>query len=887
MKKTIILLTLVMCFTFYVAQAAPITRYVKPAATGIGDGTSWVNASGNLQAMINASISNDQIWVAAGTYKPTTLPGGCTGCGVVGSTNRNNTFLLKSGILMYGGFAGNETVISQRNFNLNETILSGDIGTIGVSSDNVYHVVTAISCTNFTILDKFTIQEGNANGAGSITVSTKTYFQVWGGGMLNVASALKISNCSFVTNLADSGGGMLNTDSSNPTITNSVFANNTANGGGGIYNHDFSSPTFNSCTIAYNAGTVAGGAMYNYNGSQPTINNSIMWANTGGTFAGVANNGGSLTVNLSIIQNGASPCNSCLNTNGNIDPLFINTTDLNGPDNRWGNADDGLQLSNCSPAIDGITSGTYLELLTLDITGQPRQFDVPFRQNAGLFFYDLGAYESQSTVPTKVYVNNTLASGANNGTSWANAFNSPTTALQDALNTNTCEGNEIWVAAGTYKPSSYPTGCTGCASNRDFTFLMKDGIKMYGGFLGNETAISQRNILIGETILSGDIGVINDVSDNTYHVMLAVNDVLTNQIDGFIIQKGGVYANLSTSSITVEGNNILRHNAGGLYCIASKVNIANCTFRNNDSNNGGGIYDSQNFNTLNPIIEKCIFISNRALNAGGGIYNDGFYDVKNCVFTLNSSLIGGGIISWRFINITNSSFISNVANSSGGGLFTGDAFVSYTSSITNCTFASNQASIGGGGIWSYFSSPIITNTIIWGNTTTIGVAGFDNYTSPVVSNSIIQDGFSPCTSCPNTNGNIDPQLLDIAHPAGPDNIHRTFDDGIALRRTSPAVNAGTNTGAPSFDILGSPIVVIRDIGAYEVVPKDLCISYRHIGDVPIENGTHAASFKITANGSIGSGSTTFNAGASITLLPGFTTLTNAVFRTQLLGCGGG
>jgi hypothetical protein len=55
---------------------AQTTRYVKPTASGTGDGLSWANASANLQGMLNASASGDAVWVAAGTYKPTQDPSG-------------------------------------------------------------------------------------------------------------------------------------------------------------------------------------------------------------------------------------------------------------------------------------------------------------------------------------------------------------------------------------------------------------------------------------------------------------------------------------------------------------------------------------------------------------------------------------------------------------------------------------------------------------------------------------------------------------------------------------------------------------------------------------------------------------------------------------------
>ena len=85
MKKLFLIL---LCALTGMAAQAQTTRYVKP--TGSGDGSTWANASGDLQAMINASAAGDEVWVAAGTYKPNAYPSGCSGC----STNRDFPFFV-------------------------------------------------------------------------------------------------------------------------------------------------------------------------------------------------------------------------------------------------------------------------------------------------------------------------------------------------------------------------------------------------------------------------------------------------------------------------------------------------------------------------------------------------------------------------------------------------------------------------------------------------------------------------------------------------------------------------------------------------------------------------------------------------------------------------
>ena len=111
-------------------------RYVKHNASGSNNGNSWTNAYVALQDAINAASSGDELWVAAGTYKPTRIPS----TGATSSSSRDLSFYLDKNIKIYGGFAGTETLLSQRNISENQVTLSGDIGTIGSNSDNCYHV---------------------------------------------------------------------------------------------------------------------------------------------------------------------------------------------------------------------------------------------------------------------------------------------------------------------------------------------------------------------------------------------------------------------------------------------------------------------------------------------------------------------------------------------------------------------------------------------------------------------------------------------------------------------------------------------------------------------------------------------------------------------------
>jgi hypothetical protein len=111
------------------------------------------------------------------------------------------------------------------------------------------------------------------------------------------------------------------------------------------------------------------------------------------------------------------------------------------------------------------------------------------------------------------------------------------------------------------------------------------------------------------------------------------------------------------------------------------------------------------------------------------------------------------------------------------------------------------------------SNPMIRNSILWGNGTEI----YNSFSTPTVSNSIVQGGYTGCSNCPGTNGNADPLFVNAADPDGADNIHRTADDGLRLQTGSPAINAGDPAiTTPSTDITGAARGAAPfDLGAYE------------------------------------------------------------------------
>lgn len=240
--------------------------YVDTDTTGTGDddGSSWTDAFDTLQEALAAVSSGDEIWVAEGTYKPTT------------GSNRAIPFELVDGVGVYGGFDATETARSQRDWVNNETILSGDIGTPDDDTDNSYHVVYSEGCDTDTVLDGFTLTAGNANSSVS-----GSHNRMGSGMCNNDYSSPTVTNCTFSGNATmQNASAIWMANYCEPTITNCVFFWNVAptSFGGTIFDGGASSPGYGSsiinCTFVGNVGSNS--ALY-YIDVTATLTNSILW----------------------------------------------------------------------------------------------------------------------------------------------------------------------------------------------------------------------------------------------------------------------------------------------------------------------------------------------------------------------------------------------------------------------------------------------------------------------------------------------------------------------------------------------------------------------------------------------------------------------------------
>lgn len=294
------------------------------------------------------------------------------------------------------------------------------------------------------------------------------------------------------------------------------------------------------------------------------------------------------------------------------------------------------------------------------------------------------------STPNRLYVDKDASAGNNSGQNWENAL----VDLQQALFLADA-GDTIWVSEGTYFPT--------LGTDRNASFSLKHGVAVYGGFSGVESALSERNLWQHPTLLSGDIGIENNLLDNVYHVVKALGVDSTALIDGFNIEFGQADGAGSSSNLDNFG--------GGMLIVGSEVEasssprVANCNFRFNTSRSGGGLYlrVSQYDESL-PSIEYCKFEQNTSLFFGGGLYVDAALNpnasfvMKKDTFLNNTAIEGGGanLNGLRVVRGDSCVFISNEVTNEGGGV----RFFSSTDDVdmhfTDCIFSHNKARAFGG-----------------------------------------------------------------------------------------------------------------------------------------------------------------------------------------------
>lgn len=406
--------------------------YVDADAGPGGDGQSWATAFYNLQDALAVAVSGMEIWVAEGVYYPddSTDPN---------PQDQTSTFTLIEGVDVYGGFAGIETELIQRDPTTNTTILSGDIDGDDIDADanniaetvadiqgsNVYHVINAQNVNQNTFIDGFTVTAGHASGlndadsGGAIIcdhsddtlsinqmvfianfaddfggalyhcngeISNSQFYSNFSneGGAIN-ATGINLTNVIFMGNSSTNSGGALYTssfaflgDPAENYLDNVLFSGNSSNNGGAILVGGDVFINLNNVTFSGNHADSVGGAIRSTSENAMTVVNSIIWNNQDSSGQGTA----SSAINSDLTINNSYSLIQGFGTTGTAnldeDPLFVTDTDPITAPTSDGNA----HLMYISNAIDAGDDTAVTTMLDLD--GEDRI------QGSAV---DMGAYE--------------------------------------------------------------------------------------------------------------------------------------------------------------------------------------------------------------------------------------------------------------------------------------------------------------------------------------------------------------------------------------------------------------------------------------------------------------------------------------------------------------
>lgn len=662
-----------MFLAFFLAGTAAAQSkiyYVSSRATDTGDGSSWANAT-TLTKALDKAVAGDQIWVQGFE----TL----TGNNLYVAPKEG--FAVKSGVQLYGGFAGTESRLSQRvtlgkPYQLKyRSVLSGDIqkndtvGSVdlifpanGTRSDNATHVLsvnldpTQASGNNNTyptVINGFSIGNGQAAGTGDAGKGGGIY--VYGDN--SKGGVFRIERCFLISNYATQGGAVYvdasvkSVNGETSLINQSVVFNNAAgdraaveNQAGGIYLAGeatvVNTSIFNNgnggvrlssgskvvnATIARNTG--AGVDMTAGGSGDAHVYNSIIWGNTQ---LYLQNDPGfrNSAYHEVVSSDPATP-----DENGNIYVAKENRGDKFGPmfdapsvktsydrDFNWRESAYPLWSWNVLEGSVMIDKGDN-DYYDQNVYGSEDMAGNPRISGDRI---SVGAYEYQYLPATRIRYVKPTATGTGDGSSWDNASGDLQKMIDDLADNNVSQqAGEVWVATGTYKPQSQLIS----GMNYSASFRMRDGISVYGGFAGNETSKQER----AKGTMPWDFTNVTVLEAAYYESKLAwTNSKWTVGSDSrhvvwFAPMSGeSDFTRITTlDGVTVQGG-------------YAQGNTGLDDFK---TDCGGGVY----MDGANAYLSNCIVRENYATGNGGGVYLKNGRVQTSLIYNNNADADGGAV----------------------------------------------------------------------------------------------------------------------------------------------------------------------------------------------------------------------------------------------------
>lgn len=746
--------------------------YVNSGATGNGSGLSWANAYTDLGVALNQAGDYAEIWVKRGVYHPAT------------SSNPTGSYELRNGSVVYGGFAGTETALSQRQPTPGDTVLDGSYGTPARGNNTTNTVIECVTFTTddqsiptrldgFTVTNSSNVSVATLNGGGKLLINQCVINSPFGTGLRMQGGVAKVTN-STITNCANGGVAAAAT----VTLQNCVLAKNTGPQGAGL-SVESGTASLTQCTIADNTAAESAGGVFAQAAGGLALNQCILWGNRDGESSGLEaeqingaypQNLGVVTVTHSIVEGLSSYAG-----NGNIyqDPLFTSPTTGN------------FSVLPQSPAIalqagipfTGVPAATALHFVTLPesstvLVNLPSQafvadwdpsaesYTLSWQVNLGQGWISapaagltattsngsgsstftlstaaaslpsllVRAVNSDGTtltpaqlqvLPPVIWRVNVAAAGqVEDGLSWATAFHSIShalTAAQPGAGTSyqLLTGIEIWVAKGTYTETGTPPDPD--SPNLDTGAMqLFPNVVLYGGFLGSESARSQR-VLSASTLTT----VNGSFQSGVTYPGLGNQPVL----DGFTViglangsqgllpaislNGGGNFSNCifsnphGTAALLDQGGYVFTNcsflNAAQSGLVASNnaaVRLIGCTV---SGNSGGSAGQAGGISARDSDIYAagCTFTGNVGADAAGaiGLASDGL-PLAHTLTVISSTLTGNRGLNGSAIEVEQEHFVArnvtianNLENDVGAVYLVGS-----TADVANCILWGNQGS---------------------------------------------------------------------------------------------------------------------------------------------------------------------------------------------------
>ena len=751
--------------------------YVSP--TGVGDGTSWETTT-TLQTALQNAVAGDQIWVQ--------------GFEQITSADQlyiapADGFSLKSGVQLYGGFKGDETNVNSREtlgkpYQMKyRSVLSGDIKRDDVvdntnlifpanttRSDNATHVLNVNMApasgnnknTSPTIINGFSIGNGHADGSGEKGGGIYIHGDNTGGGIF------RIERCFLLNNYATQGGAIYvdaevkNVNNSTSLVNQCVVYNNAAgeraaveNAGGGLY-------------LAGEATVVNSSIFNNENGGLrladgAKVVNSTVSRNSSGGIDMIDDNAEGYNVANTIIwgnstlstqyrpkfKNSAFHEVEAGDSDGNIYVTAENRGDTNAPmfdapslktsydrDFNWRQTAYPLWSWNVLEGSVMLSKGdqqSYDQSAygSEDMAGNPR-----FNGST----IDIGAYEFQQMLSTRIRYVKPVATGTGDGSSWENASGNLQNMIDELAKNNPQNiPGEVWVAAGTYVPQvQVISGTTYSAS-----FLMRDGISVYGGFAGDESSKQEREVgkmpwnFVNKTILEGSYYEHSKTSWNeSNHKWTLTSDSRHVVFFSPLPSEGKSGFDKSTilNGVTIRGGyaqggegvaDFMTDRGAGVY-MGINATLEKCIVTENSSTGNGGAVYMYGGRVMNSLI-----YNNNADGDGGAVYVDNAGIVLASMFTNNSANNGSGAYLAHTGNwtdgkphpeylILSTSVVSNNTSRLNGAVYCAKGGVLMQNTITNndCPTATDNTSANAsqsGGLY-VDSYGLVINSVLWNNT---------------------------------------------------------------------------------------------------------------------------------------------------------------------------